>query len=58
MRRSEDMNPLVLSDDEYRAVFERITQLALEYLATLEPAPQFSRHNRRRVASFVLRAIT
>ena len=41
MQRSEDMNPLVLSDDEYRAVFERVTQLALEYLATLNQRPSF-----------------
>ncbi len=35
------MNPLVLSDAEYRTVFERITQLALEYLATLNQRPSF-----------------
>src|SRR5208283_1618008 len=35
------MNPLTLSDAEYRAVFERITQLALEYLASLDERPSF-----------------
>jgi aromatic-L-amino-acid/L-tryptophan decarboxylase len=35
------MNPLSLSDAEYRFVFERITQLALDYLASLEERPSF-----------------
>jgi aromatic-L-amino-acid/L-tryptophan decarboxylase len=35
------MNPLELSDAEYRAVFERITQLALEYLSSLDQRPSF-----------------
>ena len=35
------MNPLVISDAEYRAVFERITELALEYLASLNHRPSF-----------------
>src|SRR5271166_3120169 len=35
------MNPLALSDAEYRAIFERITQLTLEYLATLNRRPSF-----------------
>jgi aromatic-L-amino-acid/L-tryptophan decarboxylase len=35
------MNPLSLSDAEYQAVFERITQLALEYLASLDQRPSF-----------------
>ncbi len=29
------MNPLVLSDDDYKAVFERVTQLSLEYVASV-----------------------
>ena len=35
------MNPLVLSDAEYKAVFERITQLALEYVASVSERPTF-----------------
>ncbi|MGB8768617.1 MAG: pyridoxal-dependent decarboxylase [Candidatus Korobacteraceae bacterium] len=35
------MNPLVLPDTEYKAVFERITQLALEYLASIGERPTF-----------------
>ena len=35
------MNPLSLSDAEYRVVFERMTQLALEYLASLDERPSF-----------------
>ena len=37
------MNPLVLSDTEYKAVFERITQLALEYVASVGERPTFPR---------------
>jgi aromatic-L-amino-acid/L-tryptophan decarboxylase len=39
--RARSMNPLALSDAEYRVVFERITGLALEYLATLNQRPSF-----------------
>ena len=35
------MNPLVLSDADYKAVFERITQLALEYVASVSDRPSF-----------------
>jgi aromatic-L-amino-acid/L-tryptophan decarboxylase len=35
------MNPLSLAGAEYREVFERITQLALEYLASLDRRPSF-----------------
>jgi len=35
------MNPLVLPDAEYRAVFDQITQLALEYLKSLDKRPSF-----------------
>lgn len=35
------MNPLELSDAEYRTVFERIMQLALEYLSSLDQRPSF-----------------
>jgi len=35
------MNPLTLPQDEYKAVFERITQVALEYLASLNERPSF-----------------
>ncbi|MGC2107870.1 MAG: pyridoxal-dependent decarboxylase [Candidatus Korobacteraceae bacterium] len=35
------MNPLVLSDAEYRAVFERATQLSLDYLTTIGEQPSF-----------------
>jgi aromatic-L-amino-acid decarboxylase len=35
------MNPLVLSDADYKAVFERISQLALEYVASVSERPTF-----------------
>ena len=35
------MNPLVLSDADYKEVFERITQLALEYVASVDERPTF-----------------
>ncbi len=35
------MNPLPLAEAEYRIVFERITGLALEYLASLDQRPSF-----------------
>jgi aromatic-L-amino-acid/L-tryptophan decarboxylase len=35
------MNPLVLSDAEYKAAFERISQLALEYVASIDERPTF-----------------
>ena len=35
------MNPLVLSDADYQAVFERITQLALEYVASVNERASF-----------------
>ncbi len=35
------MNPLVLSDADYKAVFERITQLALQYGASIDERPTF-----------------
>ncbi|MGB7554513.1 MAG: pyridoxal-dependent decarboxylase [Candidatus Korobacteraceae bacterium] len=35
------MNPLVLSDADYKAVFERITQLSLEYVASVNERPTF-----------------
>ena len=35
------MNPLVRSQAEYEAVFERITRLSLEYLATVPERPSF-----------------
>ena len=35
------MNPLTLSDAEYKAVFERITRLALEYVSSLGERPIF-----------------
>src|SRR5664280_3411176 len=35
------MNPLVLSDADYKAVFERITHLALEYVASVSDRPSF-----------------
>ncbi len=37
------MNPLVLSDADYKAVFERITQLSLEYVASVNELPTFPR---------------
>jgi aromatic-L-amino-acid/L-tryptophan decarboxylase len=35
------MNPLVLSDAEYKAVFDRVTRLSLDYLATIDERPSF-----------------
>ena len=35
------MNPLVLRQDEYKAVFEHIAHVALEYLASLDQRPSF-----------------
>jgi len=35
------MNPLVLSDADYEAVFERITQLALQYVSSVPERPSF-----------------
>ncbi len=35
------MNPLVLSDADYKAVFERISQLALEYVTSVSERPTF-----------------
>ena len=35
------MNPLVLPDSEYKAVFERLTRLCLEYLATVSNRVSF-----------------
>jgi glutamate/tyrosine decarboxylase-like PLP-dependent enzyme len=35
------MNPLVLSDADYKTAFERISQLALEYVASVSERPTF-----------------
>jgi aromatic-L-amino-acid/L-tryptophan decarboxylase len=35
------MNPLVLSQSRYEAIFERITRLSLDYLATVPDRPSF-----------------
>ena len=35
------MNPLVLSQAEYEAVFQRITRISLDYLATVPERPSF-----------------
>ena len=35
------MNPLSLSDEDYRQVYERVTQLALAYLGSLKELPSF-----------------
>jgi aromatic-L-amino-acid/L-tryptophan decarboxylase len=35
------MNPLVLSDADYKAAFERITQLALDYVTSVSERPTF-----------------
>jgi glutamate/tyrosine decarboxylase-like PLP-dependent enzyme len=37
------MNPLILSDEEYKAVFERMTRLSLNYLASVGERPSFPR---------------
>ncbi len=42
-RHCPAMNPLILSDAEYRAIFERVTQLALEYLTSIDERPSFPR---------------
>ena len=35
------MNPLVVSQAEYEAVFERITRLSLDYLSSIPERPSF-----------------
>ncbi len=35
------MNPLVLSDADYKAVFDRIAQLSLEYITSIDERPTF-----------------
>ena len=40
-RMSLPMNPLSLSQEQYQHVYERITQLALAYLASLDTLPSF-----------------
>src|SRR5271167_2043969 len=35
------MNPLALPDEAYRQVYQRITQLALDYLADIDQRPCF-----------------
>jgi glutamate/tyrosine decarboxylase-like PLP-dependent enzyme len=35
------MNPLILSEEEYRAVFDRISRLSLDYLAGVDERPSF-----------------
>jgi aromatic-L-amino-acid decarboxylase len=37
------MKPLILSDEEYKTVFERITQISLEYLRSINEKPSFPR---------------
>jgi aromatic-L-amino-acid/L-tryptophan decarboxylase len=37
------MNPLILSEQEYKAVFDRITRLSLDYLAGIDERPSFPR---------------
>lgn len=37
------MNPLVLSDADYRAVFDQVAQLSLDYLARVDELPSFPR---------------
>jgi hypothetical protein len=39
--KARNLNPLARSQPEYRAVFEHVTQLALEYLASLDDRPSF-----------------
>ncbi len=47
------MNPLVRSQAEYEAVFERITRLSLDYLATVPERPSFPDVTRQRHGSMV-----
>ena len=35
------MNPLILPEQEYKAVFDRITRLSLDYLAGIDERPSF-----------------
>ena len=43
------MNPLVLSPEQYRQVYERITQVALAYLGSVNELPSFPEVNGERV---------
>ncbi len=38
------MNPLVLPEEAYRVVYDRVAQLSLDYLSGLEERCMFSRH--------------
>ncbi len=37
------MNPLILSDEQYNAIFERVTRLSLDYLTSIGERPSFPR---------------
>ncbi|MGB8889992.1 MAG: pyridoxal-dependent decarboxylase [Candidatus Korobacteraceae bacterium] len=37
------MNPLILSDENYKAIFERVTRLSLDYLTSIGERPSFPR---------------
>jgi aromatic-L-amino-acid decarboxylase len=43
------MNPLVLSHEQYRQVYERITQVALAYLSSVNELPSFPEVDGKRV---------
>jgi aromatic-L-amino-acid/L-tryptophan decarboxylase len=43
------MNPLVLSPEQYRQVYERITQIALAYLGSVNDLPSFPEVDGKRV---------
>ncbi len=43
------MNPLVLSHEQYRQVYERITQVALAYLSSVDELPSFPEVDGKRV---------
>ena len=37
------MNPLILSDEQYKTIFERVTRLSLDYLTSIGERPSFPR---------------
>jgi aromatic-L-amino-acid decarboxylase len=51
------MNPLVLSNDEYRAVFDRITGLSLDYLAGINKRPSFPQVTGSEIQAFLAKPL-
>ena len=51
------MNPLVLSSAHYKEIFERMTQLSLDYLATLPERPSFPNVTANEIQSWFSREL-